>query len=76
MGSDPKGFLLSLDCCDDDYACEFIYAAASRKVIDRSCEALKEAVCFCFADPLDELVSDVSCLKVREDEDICLTCNR
>ena len=67
--------LLGLYCRDADNSGELVYAASSGQVVNRCCEALKEAVSFGLADSLDELITDVSGLKVREDEDVSLTCN-
>ena len=68
-------YLLGLDGGDCDYADDLFDAAASGQVIDRSREALEEAVGIGFADTLDQFVADVACLEVREDQYVCAARN-
>ena len=67
--------LLCLNGGDCDNAYHLLNAAAPGKIVYGSGETLEEAVCVGFADTLDQLVADVACLKVREDEDVGLSCD-
>ena len=65
-------------CIRDSYNTNDIVSGASTgQVIYRFCDTLSDrSVSFCFCKTLSQLVSDISCIKVWEDKNVSLTCNR
>ena len=61
--------LLCQCCCDDCHGVDFLSVAASGEVVDWRVQSLKDrAVSIESAQSLRDLVSNVSCVDVREDE--------
>ena len=55
---------------------DVIYIASAAKVIERLCKSLAYRTdCHPSAHALADLVTDVSCVDVREDECVCLLCS-
>ena len=69
-------FVLALNCSDCYNAYDIVCGASTGQIVDRSCDTLgNRAVCFCLCQSLNELVTDVACIQVRENQDICMTCH-
>ena len=68
---------LCLDTGDGDNAHYVFGGAATRKIVHGSSEALQHgAVSLCATQALDQLVADVRCIQVGEDEHVRLAGNR
>ena len=66
-------FVLALNCSDRYNAYDIVCGASTGQIVDRSCDTLgNRAVCFCLCQSLNELVTDVACIQVRENQDICM----
>ena len=66
--------------CVSTFTCycsnDVIYIASAAKVIERLCKSLAYRTdCHPSAHALADLVTDVSCVDVREDECVCLLCS-
>ena len=74
-----NGLLMShlrLNSRQSDDTNNILPVAAAGEVIDRSCKSLQHrAVSFCFSKSLNQLVTDVAAVKVREDKNVSMTCN-
>ena len=69
-------FSLALYSCDSNNTNDIVCRASSGQVVNRFCDTLcNRSVCFCFTKTLSKFVSDVSCIKVREYQNVCFTCN-
>ena len=67
---------LCLNCRDGNNTNDILGDAASGEVVDRSCDTLRNrAVSLCLGKTLNELVADVTCVKIREYKYVSLACN-
>ena len=67
---------LSLYSCEGYYTNDILSGASTGKIVDRSCDTLKHrTISFCFCKSLNQLVTNVTTVKVREDQYVCLSSN-
>ena len=70
-------FVSCLYCRNRNYPNYILSEASSRQIVDGSCDTLHNgAVSFCLSESLNELVSDIACIEVREYENVSLACYR
>ena len=63
--------------CDRDYAYDILCEASSRKIVDGSSDTLHNGtISFCLCETLNKLISDISCIQIREYKNVCLAGNR